>query len=154
MLTELITLLTCDGLEGDDLADCVARIEASPADPELEWIEGDGPAAFMQFAILAELGDFVAIGDKVDELHEEISEQFADPLPAFPGQEMPAAEYFQWLDGQLAARPTPYEILLWGNHFDDNLYAFIVRRKDTARVLDLADGLGLLAERATRRQLT
>lgn len=154
MLAELITLLTCDGLEGDELADCVARIKASPADPELEWIDGESPGEFMQFAILAELGDYLAIGDKLDELHEEISEQFADPLPPFPGRDTLAVDYFQWLDGQLAARPTPYEILLWGNPFDDNLYAFIVRRRDTARVLDLAGGLGLLAERATRRQLT
>jgi hypothetical protein len=154
MLTELITLLTCDDLQGKDLAACVSRITASPMDPELDWIDGDSPAAFMQFAVLAELGDYLAIGDKLDELHEEISEQFANPLPAMPQQALSAAEYFQWLDGQLAARPTPYEILLWGNPFDDNLYAFIVRRHDSPRILELAGELGLLIEPATRRQLT
>jgi len=148
MLSELITLLTCNDMQGKELADCVSRIKASPMDPELDWIEGGSDAEFMQFAVLAELGDYFAMGEKVAELHEEISEQFAAPLAAFPAADMPLEAYFQWLDEQLAARPTPYEILLWGNFFDDSHYTFIVRRADTPRILTLAKELGLLVERA------
>jgi hypothetical protein len=154
MLTELITLLTCGDMKGKELDACVSRIKASPMDPELDWIDSGNPADFMQFAVLAELGDYFATGDKLEKLHEEISEQFADPLPAIPEQTMSNAAYFQWLDGQLAARPTVYEILLWGANFDDNLYAFIVLRKDAPRILALAGELELLVEPATKHQLS
>ena len=150
MLSELITLLTCNDMQGKELADAVSRIKAAPMDPELDWIEGGSEGEFMQFAVLAELGDYFATGDKLDELHEEISEQFAQPLPAVPDRGMPLAEYFTWLDAQLAGRPTPYELLLWGNFFDDNLYTFIVRRADTARILALGRELGLQVEPAAR----
>lgn len=143
MLSELITLLTCNDMQGKALADAVSRIKASPMDPELDWIEGGSEGEFMQFAVLAELGDYFAMGDKLDGLHEEISEQFAHPLPAVPDAGMSLEAYFTWLDAQLAGRPTPYELLLWGNFFDDNLYTFIVRRADTARILSLAGELGL-----------
>ena len=62
MLSELITLLTCNDLQGKPLADCVSRIKAAPMDPELDWIEGGNEAEFMQFAVLAELGDYFAMG--------------------------------------------------------------------------------------------
>ena len=62
--------------------------------------------------------------------------------------DMPLEDYFVWLDAELAARPTPYELLLWGNFFDDNHYTFIVRRADTPRILALAQELGLQVERA------
>ena len=150
MLTELITLLTCEGLTGKELADSVSRIHASPADPELDWIEGQSTGEYMQFAVLAELGDYFATGEHIEQVHEEISELFAQPLPAFP-HEMDTAAYFQWLDAQLAARATPYEALVWGNFFDDNLYVFIVRRNDTARVLELATQLELVVAPATPR---
>ena len=98
MLSELITLLTCNDMQGKELADCVSRIKASPMDPELDWIEGDSPAEYMQFAVLAELGDYFAMGQRIPELHEEISEQFAEPLAAFPDPDMPLEAYFLWLD--------------------------------------------------------
>jgi hypothetical protein len=148
MLSELITLLTCDDMQGKELADCVSRIKASPMDPELDWIEGDSPAEYMQFAVLAELGDYFAMGQKVPELHEEISEQFAEPLPRYPDANMSLDAYFEWASAQLGARAKPYEILLWGNFFDDNHYSFIVRRADTPRILAIASELGLQVQRA------
>ena len=148
MLSELISLLTCGDMDGKELADAVSRIKAAPMDPELDWIEGGSDAEFMQFAVLAELGDYFAMGQEVAALHEEISEQFAAPLAGFPDPDMSLEAYFQWLDGQLASRPKPYEMLLWGNFFDENLYTFIVRRADTPRILALAQELGLQVERA------
>lgn len=143
MLSELITLLTCNDMQGKELADAVSRIKAAPMDPELDWIEGESEAEYMQFAVLAELGDYFAVGQQAGQLHEEISEQFAAPLAALADAQMPLEDYFQWLDAQLAGRPTPYELLLWGNFFDDDVYTFIVRRADTARILTLAGELGL-----------
>ena len=148
MLSELITLLTCNDLQGKPLADCVSRITAAPMDPELDWIERGNEAEFMQFAVLAELGDYFAMGRQAGQLHEEISEQFAAALAPVPDVDMPLEDYFVWLDAELAARPTPYELLLWGNFFDDNHYTFIVRRADTPRILALAQELGLQVERA------
>lgn len=148
MLSELITLLTCNDLQGRELDDCVSRITASPMDPELDWIEGSSEAEYMQFAVLAELGDYFAMGQTAAQLHEEISEQFAAPLAGLPEPDMPLGAYFQWLDAELAARPTPYQLLEWGNFFDDQLYTFIVRRADTSRILSLASGLGLQVEPA------
>ncbi|MFT4248633.1 MAG: hypothetical protein QM581_11515 [Pseudomonas sp.] len=154
MLSELIALLTGNDLQGEELAEVVACIEASPDNPELAWVDGETAAEFIQFAVVAELGDFVLIADKVDELHTLVSDQFAEPLPDFPESGMLAEDYFRWLDGVLAARQTPWELLLWGVRFDDNLYAFVVRRGDSPRILALAEAQGLLVERATQRHLT
>ena len=148
MLSELISLLTCGDLQGKELADCVSRVKASPMDPELDWIDGGSEAEFFQFAVLAELGDYYATGDSIAGLHGEISEQFATALPDCPADAVSMEDYLHWLDGQLASRSTPYELLVWGNFFDESLYTFIVRRADTARILDLARQLGLQVSRA------
>ena len=148
MLSELITLLTCGDLQGKELANCASRVTASPMDPELAWIDGQHPGEYMQFALLAELGDYYATGATVDELHQEVSEQFADPLPDVPDAGLSVPGYFQWLDGVLASRATAYQLLRWGGDFDDNLYTFIVRRGDTPRILALAAELGLEVEPA------
>ncbi|MFT3721020.1 hypothetical protein [Pseudorhodoferax sp.] len=153
MLTELMALLTCDELDVDELAALVARIEAAPDDPELAFVEGETPAEYMQIAVIRE--DFVMMSDRVDELHEQVSEQFAEPLPVFPNHRMPAPDYFRWLDEHLAGGKMPYELLLWGNPYDyDNLNAIVVRRADTERILAIAAELGLLVERAAQRRLT
>ena len=62
---------------------------------------------------------------------------------------MRSKDYFAWLDAQLLARPTAWEVVSWHNGLDDNLHVVIVRRSDTDRLLALAGTMGLRVERAT-----
>ncbi|WP_428968963.1 hypothetical protein ACQR50_15330 [Sphingomonas sp. Xoc002] len=91
--------------------------------------------------------DYVLIGDKIDELHELISDEFAEPLKPFPYRDdlekVLAADYFAWLDNELSARTPAWELLSWDNDLDDNLHVVIVRRSDTDRIITLAGSLSL-----------
>lgn len=158
MLKELVDLLTCRELDADELASTVAAIEGAADDPDLDWMDDPSAEELMQTAIVFNLHDFTAVGDKIDEVHELIGEFFADPLPDYPlhedGRHFLPDEYFVWLDQRLLQRAGEqggYELLLLGQHYSEDLHAILVLRADTARILELARGLALVIERATQR---
>lgn len=160
MIRELVDLLTCRELEPEELQSLVAEIDGAAEDPDLAWIEDPSPEELIQNALVFKLMDHIAVGDKIDEVHEQISDFFAEPLPDFPhradGRGFLPDEYFAWLDPLLAERGVDgggYELLLLEDTFSDNLHALLVWRKDTARVLEIATELALRIERSTQRSL-
>ena len=151
-LNELIHLLSRRQLEGENLEACVEAVRNADHNDDYDWL--DEGHERQQYAVLAELNDWVAIGDKVDELHEVIADiVFDHALPPFPDhgdkQDFPPPAYFRWLDERLAASGKGYELLLWDHGYDDNLNALVVRREDTPRILALSGTLDFPAVRAT-----
>ncbi|KQZ56418.1 MULTISPECIES: hypothetical protein [unclassified Lysobacter] len=160
MLKELVDLLTSRELEPEELESTVAAIDDAADDPDLDWLYEPTSEELMQTAIIFKLNDFTAVGDKIDEVHERISDFFADPLPDYPlhegGRYFLPDEYFVWLDQQLIQRAKDnggYELLLLGQHYSEELHAIAVLRADTAQILELATELALIIERATQRNL-
>ena len=150
-LHELLYLLSCHVLEGDELDTCVETVRSADTSEDLDWI--DEAHERREFAVQGELSEWVAIGDKVDELHELISDGFSDPLPPYPypddKRDFTPPMYFRWLDGVLAQRGPGYELLLWNNPYDDNLHALAVHRAEMPRILELSHALGFSPSRAT-----
>lgn len=145
MYTEFITLLSGRTLEEDQARDLSAKLEAMIREPE-DWMLELECEDVGQLAVELTLCDFFLIGDKIDELHELISDEFAEPLMPFPQRDsdrkLRASEYFAWLDGELEACDPPWALLEWRNGLDDNLHVVIVRRSDTGRILALAGEIG------------
>ena len=152
MYTEIVRLLSAGALDDDAVREKAAEVDAAVTDPE-DWLLDYDPEEIRQLVVEMTLGEFFLIGDKIDELHELISDEFAEPLPPFPYREdqekVRSKDYFAWLDAQLLARPTAWEVVSWHNGLDDNLHVVIVRRSDTDRLLALAGTMGLRVERAT-----
>jgi hypothetical protein len=150
-LHELLYLLSCHVLEGDELDACAAAVRSADSNADYDWMEEADERR--EFAVRSELNDWVAEGDKVDELHEGISDGFEDPLPPYPyhddDRDFPPPAYFRWLDGVLAQRGPGYELLLWNNPYTEDLYAMSVRRADMPRILELSHALGFSPSRAT-----
>ncbi|PVE52774.1 hypothetical protein DC429_15720 [Arthrobacter sp. TPD3018] len=152
MYTEIVRLLSGGSLGDEAVREKAAELDAAVTDPE-EWLLDYEPDEIRHLVVEMTLGEFFLIGDKIDELHELISDEFAESLPPFPYREdkekVLVKDYFAWLDAELLARPTAWEVLSWHNGLDDNLHVVIVRRSDTDRLLALAGTMGLRVERAT-----
>lgn len=151
-LNELIHLLSRRELSGENLEACVDAVRNADANDDYDWL--DEGHERQQYAVVAELTDWVAVGDKVDELHEVITDiVFDHPLPPFPyhdnNEDFPPPAYFRWVDEQLAASGEGYELVLWDHGYDDNLNVLVVRREDTPRILALAGTLDFPVVRAT-----
>lgn len=155
-LRELIALLSGGEADEAELERLTAAVENAESDPDLEFMrELDADEAWYRaVALLFALGDHIASSDKIDELHEHISDQFAEPLPEFPSDFWgePVEHYFEWLDAALAARGREhggYRLLMLDAGLDDNMAAFVVRRPDVARILELAAVGNVRIERAS-----
>jgi len=151
MYPELLRLLACDDLEPGEPEALTQQILAAPDDPEYEWAQGDAAIAMaceLQYA----MGEFAATSDKIDEAHEQIQDMFDDDFPAFPHEKFDHAHridgdiYFTWLNEELAQHAVEeggYAAVLFDTGADDRFTIFVVYRKDVARILELAEALGL-----------
>lgn len=153
MYTEFIALLSGRTLDDDEVQAKAAQLVAMIDEPEDWMVDLDfEPETIAQLSVEMTLFEFFLVGDKIDELHELISDEFAEPLKPFPHRDdqekVLVRDYFHWLDGELEARDPPWALVEWDNDLDDNLHVVIVRRSDTERVLALANELGFRA-RAT-----
>ncbi len=154
-LEELLELLTCNDFESDEISEMAERIQNAPNDPEYEWVAGAfGPGGtivpdlFMREALTVELDDYIAHGDKLDVMHEQIEEMFEeseDPLPPFPYGEG-YDEYWVWLDEQLAQRGD-YAFLNVSPGINDEIYGVVVLLEDVDRILELSSQLGITIRR-------
>lgn len=148
MYPELINLLACHGLDSEEVNEAAEQIKSAPGDPEYGWTEGDASMAVAS-EMVATLYEFAAVSDKVDEMHEQIQDMFDEGLPEFPDASEAgwnAAAYFEWLDtelSQLATDEGGYGAVMLDTGADDNMNLFVVYRKDTDRILELAATLGL-----------
>jgi hypothetical protein len=115
----------------------------------------------MTYLLLSELGDLMAEGDKVDEIHEKVIELFDDStLPDFP-YDLPAAErepqyrdhskmggeeYLRWLDRQIQLHHPDFQMLVLDSGLDDNITLCPVARDQINEVLASCHFLGIRAK--------
>jgi hypothetical protein len=148
MLADFLRHVSCEELTDAQIEDAVQFITGAPDDPELEWTED--PARAREIALFDTLSDYIAVSDKIDELHEQIQAFFTEDFPPFPHdprgkQPNGVATYYRWLDTELQTWNEArggYALLLIDNFFDDNARGIIVFRPDVPRILELADSLG------------
>jgi hypothetical protein len=149
MIAELLRLLSCGDLVAKELAEAAEYVRNAPENPELGWI--DDPATAMTFALYEMLFRFAAEGDKIDEIHEQLEVMFDPPLPSFPYQNEVLRKnsyiYFRWLDKVLAGRGGTieggFELISFDLRLDDHLRVLPVYRRNTPRILKLAESLPL-----------
>ncbi|MBL8262303.1 MAG: hypothetical protein JNM58_07755 [Xanthomonadaceae bacterium] len=144
-IRELLALLACGAAEDAELDAMATAVENAESDPELEFMRTlDADAAwYREVALQSALGGYTVVSDKIDELHEQVSDQFEEPLPEFPEAfwAEPVDHYFAWLDTELAARGEAhggYRLVMLESGLDDNMVACVVRKPDVARILELA----------------
>ncbi len=150
MLSKLIDLLTCGSLDASERDAAVTAIAAAPSDPQYDWTGSDDAARAL--ALISALAEFIASGDKMDELHEQIQLMFEDGFPDYPHAleaEIRAKGvliYYEWLDGELSQRALAeggYDLVSLEGSGTDDIDVFVVYRRDTARIIDIATDLGL-----------
>jgi hypothetical protein len=151
MLTELIHLLTCGLLDPIERDEIVARVQNSPQDPEFSWTSR--PEEAMSIELISSLADYVATGDKVDEVHELIQDMFDAPFPGFPhdlnadrpGERRVMLEYYEWMEQELAqwaVEEGGYDLIEVDDRCSENMNILVVFRRDTARIIQIGTELG------------
>ena len=73
MYSELVTLLSGRTLDDEAVREMVAELDAALREPE-EWMLDFDPETIRQLTVELAVIDYVLIGDKIDELHELISD--------------------------------------------------------------------------------
>ncbi|NHQ85588.1 hypothetical protein HA050_05580 [Iodobacter sp. HSC-16F04] len=148
MIQELLRLLSCNEFSANEIIEAAQYVENAPDNPELEW--AGSAASAMTFAIYDKLYSWTVEGDKIDEIHEQLEDMFSDPLPAFPYDDIEIQNnsfaYFRWINCVLAGyaiKEGGYELLSIDPGTDDQLRLLIVYKKDTSRILELAQALSL-----------
>jgi hypothetical protein len=155
MIAELIDLLTCGDLDSTERDEIAHRVVNAPRAPDLSWV--NSPEGAMSFELLCSVSDYVATGDKIDEVHEQIQEMFESPFPSFPyelnssksGKTTPL-EYFEWLDRELSQRATQeggYDLIDLDDMVSENMNIFVFYRRDTSRIIHIATELELRIDR-------
>lgn len=153
-LTELFRLLVGNDINETEIQEALDRIFRAPSDPDYQWfldLHDDNPNATIGFALIdcLETLELMVFSDKIDELDDQISDLFENPLPEFPtwydkSRYLPN-DYFAWLDRELSQRGVVenggYELLQFDAGLDDNIHAIVVNRADTPRILDLGQSL-------------
>jgi hypothetical protein len=142
---ELVDLLTCANMEEDEREEALRVIAASPV--ELDWASSQAQA--YSVALTGELHRHGASGDKLDEVHEQLQELMGDDFPGYPFDLTSSLEYYAWLDKQLQdwSEDGGYELVQIDDMCSDNMHCFVPYRKDTGRILELTEQLGLSAMR-------
>lgn len=155
-VAELLMLLTTDTLGPEELAAATDAVVLAAQDPdayfeqylneeEHGWLLDCG-ALMTEVALTEVIQQELCRSDKADELYEQISEQFSEPLPAAPPHYRYLHEYLGLLDAELQRRgpqPGGYELLEFGDSYSDELQVLLVFRKDTARLLKLGQQFGI-----------
>lgn len=157
-LNKLIDLLSSRQLEEDDINAIANSVRASIEDDELNWLDKDmGEPVDVARRQVIELGtqlsDWFAVGDKNDEIHEQMLEWFDPELPPFPHDEyFDSPAYVNWLNSVLATSyEQPYELLDMDNGYgDDNLAYAAVLQADMPHILELCQLFGFRAQRASK----
>ncbi|MDE2428067.1 MAG: hypothetical protein KGM99_05020 [Burkholderiales bacterium] len=153
-LKEFVQLLSCNALDESEQDDIVRQIVNAPDDPEFEW--ADSPEQARLFALTFALGEYMATGDKLDELHEQVQRLFDDDFPEIPAPTLDDMEngggaiaYFEWLETefcQYSAEEGGYDLVEL-DMMGSDMNAIVVYRKDTPRVLELAKQLDFKMQR-------
>ena len=144
-LIELVDLLTSGNMEADEREEALQKIAAAPS--EFDWASSDENAYAL--GLIFELDRHAASGDKLDEVHEQLQEMMGDEFPAYPHHLTDSVQYHQWLDRILAewSGDGGYDVVAIEDGSSDNMHLFVPYRRDTSRILELADQLGIPVER-------
>ncbi|QAA93797.1 hypothetical protein [Pollutimonas thiosulfatoxidans] len=161
---QLLTLtqwLTCDDLdehEANRIIDLCLQVQASPTPTLLETYGADAakvveydPQGLLAFVLFTELEDYFAYADTVDELYEQIVDAFEQPaLPDYPYEQSSfdsVSGFFAWVDQQLLAHHTKYQLIHFGQSYTHDFQVLLVYRDRVDDILALCGQLGVQAER-------
>jgi hypothetical protein len=147
-LAQLINLLTCGALEDAERDEILAAIANAPSDEQYHWVDDD--AQLLALAIIYELSAFIASGDKVDEVHEQIQDMF-DDFPGFPDQLTRDSDngmlaYYEWLDAELRQRAVDeggYALVAIEGSGTDDMDVLVVYRRDVDAIIEGAASMGV-----------
>ena len=151
---EFLNLLTTGNLEPEELATATEAVVLAVQDPtayfdqyldeeEDGWLRDCG-ASMTEVALTDAVADYLCLSDKADELYEQISEAFNEPLPDPPQGFRYLYEYMRLADEEIQQRgpqPGGYELLEIADSYSDELQVLLVFRKDTPRILALGQQL-------------
>jgi hypothetical protein len=151
MLANLIDLLTCGSLEPIDRDEIAARVQNAPQDPAFSWVSSSEEA--MSIELIGSLVDYVATGDKIDEVHELIQDMFEGPFPDFPhdlnadrpGERRVVLEYYEWMEQELSqwvVEEGGYDLIDVDDRCSENMNVFVVFRRDTDRIIQIGTEIG------------
>ena len=148
-LGKLIRLHTAGDMDEAACQAAAKTLDTLRDDPDFAFLGelGWDDAACIEAALPSVIPDFTAVSDKIDELHEQLENQF-DGLPAFP-HTLPKTSvdaYFRWLDDCLAGfRPQDggMRLVRTVHGLDDNIVAAVVLREDVAELMAVANRLGV-----------
>ncbi|MCW3465475.1 hypothetical protein [Chitinophaga nivalis] len=158
-LVQLINSLTCyhiDAATATEIADICLTAKQDPeayfreTDEDMLWLLEVDPQGLTAFILTAELYDYFAVSDKMDEFHEQVQEIFEDnDLPDYPyNQQLPdLTAYFNWLNGELAANDIQVAPIYFGDSYGDDIQVIFVPANDITTILDLCASLQIKASR-------
>lgn len=144
-IKELITLLLAD-FELENEEEIIANLTLAKENPteylkenDAEWLEEFAPEDTLQFAITNEIYDFIIVGDKIDEIHELIVDEFEGDFPEYPYElKLNTQEYLEWVSNQIDENYPDLELIEFGDSFGDSIQLLLVLKKDVARIKELA----------------
>ena len=149
-IKELITLLLAD-FELENEEEIIANLTLAKENPteylkenDAEWLEEFAPEDALQFAITNEIYDFIIVGDKIDEIHELIVDEFEGDFPEYPYElKLNTQEYLEWVSKQVDENYPDLELIEFGDSFGDSIQLLLVLKKDVARIKELASGFNI-----------
>lgn len=149
-IKELIGLLLADfELENeDDMWTALQLAVDNPKqylnDNEAEWLLEADPEGIVQYAVSNEIGEFMIIGDKIDEIHELIVDELEGDLPAYPYEKkLNAADYIQWVTAEIKKEYSELELIEIGDSYGDNIQLMLVYAEDVPRIKELCEALNI-----------
>jgi len=151
-IEELINLLLADfELEENEQEEILINLggflndqKAYLVENDAEWILEVASESTLQFAISNEISDFLIVGDKIDEIHELIVEEFEDDFASFPYEKkFNAADYIEWISKELEENYPELELIEFGDSFGDSIQLLFVLEKDTKRIKELCNELNI-----------
>lgn len=154
-IKELIGLLLADfELENEDdmwtsLQLAVDNPKQYLNDNEAEWLLEADPEGIVQYAVSNEIGEFMIIGDKIDEIHELIVDELEGDLPSYPYEKkLNAADYIQWVTAEIKKEYPELELIEIGDSYGDNIQLMLVYAEDVPRIKELCEALNIRCNRA------
>jgi len=159
-LAQVVGMLTCGDLDEHEVGRIVGLCLQARQAPEQTLEDNYGadavqvarydPKGVTAFVLYAELEDYFAVSDTVDELHEQVVEAFETPeLPDYPYDDNDfetVSDYFQWLDEQLLAHHPRYRLVHFGQSYTHDFQTILVLREQAEELLALCQELGLEAD--------
>ena len=153
-IKELINLFLAD-FELENEEEIFANLTLAKENPteylkenDAEWLEEFAPEDALQFAITNEIYDFILVGDKIDEIHELIVEEFEGDFPEYPYElKLNTQEYLEWVSKQIDENYPDLELIEFGDSFGDSIQLMLVLKEDVARIKELASEFNIRCNR-------